>query len=266
MDPREEPDAPEPTADEPVEDDAAQLAEPSEGPSGEPSGQPEPSEEPEQSEEPEEPEGDDTDTTGDPDADKRRRRRNAIAIGVFLVTVIGIALVLYFTVFSGSRFVEHRGSTAAEAESSSSETTPPTMVEIGPPPDRALPTAEELADVLYRLADPNTPGDQKIYLIEGATDANAINAFAKALQDTGNTPINVTVQNVQWASSPRGHVTADVTISGPNGPAFFPFPMEFAPLEQGGWQLSHNVASILLTFNQNPATPTSPPPSPTPTG
>ena len=36
----------------------------------------------------------------------------------------------------------------------------------------------------------------------------------------------------------------------------FTFPMEFKPLPQGGWQLSQTTADILLTYNQNPATPT----------
>jgi hypothetical protein len=222
----------------------------------------EPEEPPESEEEPQEPE---PEPPPDPEA-RSRRRRNIIAIAAFAVTIIGVGLVLYFTVFSASSFVDHQRPSAGEAESSASETMPLTPVEIGPPPDAPLPVAEELTDVLYKLADPNIPGDQKLDLVEGATDANAINAFAKALQDSGIAPIDVIVQNIAWASSPRGHVTADVTISGPNTAGLPAFPMEFTPRSQGGWQLSRTTAGILLTYGQNPATPTSPPPSPTPTG
>jgi hypothetical protein len=137
-----------------------------------------------------------------------------------------------------------------------------------PSPDAALPAPEALTDVLYRLADTSVPGDQKVPLVEGATneDGPRLDKFGKALQDSGYTPLGFTAENIAWASSPAGDVTADVTVHSKN-PAMtsgFTFPMEFKPAAGGTWQLSKTTADILLTFDQNPATPTSP--SPTPTG
>jgi hypothetical protein len=133
------------------------------------------------------------------------------------------------------------------------------------PPDAGLPPPEALTDVLYRLADTSVPGDQKVPLVEGATndDGSKLDKFGKALQDSGYTPLGFTAENIAWASGPNGNVTADVTVHSQN-PAMtngFTFPMEFKPALGGGWQLSKTTADILLTFNQNPATPT-----PTPTG
>jgi hypothetical protein len=145
---------------------------------------------------------------------------------------------------------------------------PPSSSVVLRPPDAALPPPEALTDVLYRLADTSVPGDQKVPLVEGATneDGAKLDKFGKALQDSGYTPLGFTAENIAWASSPAGNVTADVTVHSQN-PAVtngFTFPMEFKPAAGGGWQLSRTTADILLTFNQNPATPT--PPSPTPTG
>jgi hypothetical protein len=153
------------------------------------------------------------------------------------------------------------------ASESSSATTAPSSVNGGPPPEAALPPPEALTDVLYRLADTSVPGDQKVGLVEDATnsDAERFDKFGKALQDSGYTPVDFTAVNLAWASSPGANVTADVTVHSRN-PATatgFTFPMEFKPVPQGGWQLSKTTADILLTLNQNPAVPTQPAPSPT---
>lgn len=154
------------------------------------------------------------------------------------------------------------------AASESSSASAPSSVPAAPPPTAALPPPEALTDILYRLADTSVPGDQKVPLVEGATndDAAKLDKFGKALADSGYPPLDFTAENVGWASSPPGDVTADVSVHSQN-PAMtngFTFPMEFKPAPGGGWQLSKTTADILLTFNQNPATPT--PPSATPTG
>lgn len=151
----------------------------------------------------------------------------------------------------------------AASESSSANTTSSSVI-AAPAPDAPLPPPEALTDVLYRLADTSVPGDQKVPLVEGATndDGPKLDKFGKALQDSGYTPVGFTAENIAWASSPPGNVTADVTVHSQN-PAMtngFTFPMEFKPVPAGGWQLSRTTADILLTYNQNPATPT---PSPT---
>lgn len=160
------------------------------------------------------------------------------------------------------------GKDSHPASESSAASATPSTVPAAPPPGTALPPPEALTDVLHRLADTSVPGDQKVPLVEGATndDAAKFDKFGKALADSGYTPLDVTAENIAWASSPPGDVTADVTLHSQN-PAVtngFTFPMEFTPVPGGAWQLSKTTADILLTFNQNPATPT--PPSPTPTG
>jgi hypothetical protein len=151
----------------------------------------------------------------------------------------------------------------AASESASASTA--SVVVAAPAPEAPLPPPEALTDVLYRLADTSAPGEEKVALVEGATSADAVklDKFGKALQDSGYTPLGFTAENIGWASSPPGNVTSDVTVHSHN-PAMtngFTFPMEFKPAPGGGWQLSRTTADILLTFNQNPATPT-----PTPTG
>jgi hypothetical protein len=151
----------------------------------------------------------------------------------------------------------------AASESASASTS--SSVVAAPAPEAPLPPPEALTDVLYRLADASVSGDEKVALVEGATSADAakLDKFGKALQDGGYTPLGFTAENIAWASSPRGNVTSDVTVHSQN-PAMtngFTFPMEFTSAPGGGWQLSRTTADILLTFNQNPATPT-----PTPTG
>jgi hypothetical protein len=135
------------------------------------------------------------------------------------------------------------------SESASATTSSAGVAE--PAPEAPLPPPEALTDVLYRLADASVPGEQKVALVEGYT------------------PLGFTAENIAWASDPPGNVTSDVTVHSQN-PAMskgFTFPMEFTPAPGGGWQLARTTADILLTFNQNPATPTPmPTPMPTPTG
>jgi hypothetical protein len=143
----------------------------------------------------------------------------------------------------------------AASESASASTS--SSVVAAPAPEAPLPPPEALTDVLYRLADASVPGDEKVALVEGATSADAakLDKFGKALQDSGYTPLGFTAENIA--------LTSDVTVHSQN-PAMtngFTFPMEFTPAPGGGWQLSRTTADILLTFNQNPATPT-----PTPAG
>jgi hypothetical protein len=145
------------------------------------------------------------------------------------------------------------------SQESATSTTPPSAI-AAPTPEAPLPPPEALTDVLYKLADTAIPGDQKVPLVEGATndDAAKIDKFGKALADSGYTPLGFTAVNIAWASNPPANVTADVTVHSQN-PAMtngFTFPMEFKPLPGGRWQLSRTTADILLTYNQNPAMPT----------
>jgi hypothetical protein len=174
------------------------------------------------------------------------------------VAAVAVALLACTPALAGCGKDSHPAAESASATTSSA-------VLPAPPPEAPLPPPEALTDVLYRLADTSVPGDQKVALVEGATDADAakLDKFGKALQDSGYTPLGFTAENIAWASTAPENVTSDVTVHSQN-PSMtngFTFPMEFKPAPGGGWPLSRTTADILLTFNQNPATPT-----PTPTG
>jgi hypothetical protein len=159
-------------------------------------------------------------------------------------------------------------STRPAAPESSTTTTTPSSIIATPRPNAPLPAPEALTDVLYKLADPAVPGVQKVGLVENATpdQAGTFDKFTKALSDSGLLPLDITAQNIAWATDSPGSVTADVTLRGQNqGSQAFTFPMKFTPAPQGAWQLSRTTADILLTYGQNSATPTTAP-TPTPTG
>lgn len=133
-------------------------------------------------------------------------------------------------------------------------------------PSSPLPGPEVLTDVLYRLADPEVPGTDKVALIEGAkpTDAATIDKFATALRDGGYLPLNLDAAGIGWADRSPGNVTADVTVTtaNPDAGEFF-FPMEFTP-KDGNWLLSQATAKSLLAFGKAQTGGTSAEPAPPP--
>jgi hypothetical protein len=126
-----------------------------------------------------------------------------------------------------------------------------------------LPPPQALTDVLYRLADPAVPGTQKLSLVESATpdDAAALEKFATALVDGGYAPPTFNATDIAWSDKDPADVVATVNVTSPNRDApGFSFPMEFKPY-QGGWQLSHQTADMLLGLGNSQ---TATPPEPTP--
>ncbi|RRR45924.1 hypothetical protein EHH44_08560 [Mycolicibacter terrae] len=119
-------------------------------------------------------------------------------------------------------------------------------------PVSAMPAPEALTDVLYRLADPDVPGADKVTLIEGAkpSDSATIDKFATALRDGGYLPLNFDAAGLTWSDRHPGNVTADVTANTANpDTGAFTFPMEFTP-HDGAWQLSQETAKTLLAFGK----------------
>jgi hypothetical protein len=164
-----------------------------------------------------------------------------------LTAVLSAASIVAALCLSGCSSDEHGASTETEPA--------PTQVAPLPPPD-------ELAKVLYRLADPAVPGSQKLNLVEGATPDSAavFDQFANALLNGGFAPMKVDVRDVAWSDRDPADVVANVNVSSPNphGPKFA-FPMEFTPT-QGGWQLSARTANVLLAYSPAPvALPATPP-------
>lgn len=134
------------------------------------------------------------------------------------------------------------------------------------PPSAPLPAPEALTDVIHRLADTAVPGAQKLDLVDGTTpeDAEALDAFARALADNGYAPLDVEARDLAWSDADHGDVDATVVLKpARDGTAGeFSFPMEFTP-HDGGWQLTRRTADQLLVFGTPEPAPV-PPATPTP--
>lgn len=141
-----------------------------------------------------------------------------------------------------------------------------------PPPAAPLPAPDALTGVLYRLADVNVPGADKVGLVEHSTadDAAALDRFGRALADNGFTPLDFEANDLAWSTSAPGNVVATITVTtqASNGPGRqFSFPMEFTP-HGTDWQLTRHTADMLLELGRTaapvPVPPAPAPPTPTP--
>lgn len=152
------------------------------------------------------------------------------------------------------------GCSREEQDASPQTTAPSPAASLSPTASAqtaALPPADALAGVLYRLADPAVPGLQKLTLVEGATPENGavFDDFANALVNGGYAPVKFDVRDIGWSDRDPADVVANVNVGSPDprGP-HFAFPMEFKPY-QGGWQLAARTADVLLAFRTGSATP-----------
>jgi hypothetical protein len=177
-------------------------------------------------------------------------------MGRHLTAVLSAATIVAALGLSGCSSDEHGASTESAAPPTSAPATSTPTAQVAP-----LPPPDDLAKVLYRLADPAVPGSQKLNLVEGATPDSApvFDQFANALLDGGFAPMKVDVRDVAWSDRDPADVVANVNISSPNprGPKFA-FPMEFTPT-QGGWQLSARTADVLFAYSPAPAALPAPP-------
>jgi hypothetical protein len=126
-----------------------------------------------------------------------------------------------------------------------------------------LPPPTALIDVMNRISDANVPGADKINLIESATpgDAESMDGFGKALNQTGYAPVTWEATDLRWAQETPGNVRALVTLRAVNPQAGdFTFPMEFISVDNF-WQLTRRSADALL----HPGADAPPVPTPTPT-
>jgi hypothetical protein len=114
-----------------------------------------------------------------------------------------------------------------------------------PAPGAAVPTADQLTDLLNNLADPSTPFANKSNLVEGGispTEAHlADHEFNKAAKN-GDLPLAFDVANIQPGAS--GSVTADVSVSGPK--LATPVTQNVTFVNQGNWMLSRASAMQLI--------------------
>jgi hypothetical protein len=167
-------------------------------------------------------------------------------MGQHLTAVLSAATIVAALGLCGCSSDEHGASTESEAEPTSASATSTAAAQVAP-----LPPPEDLAKVLYRLADPAVPGSQKLNLVQGATPDNAavFDQFATALLNDGFAPMKVEVRDLAWSDRDPADVVANVNVTSPNphGPRFA-FPMEFTPI-QGGWQLSARTADVLLAYS-----------------
>jgi hypothetical protein len=171
-------------------------------------------------------------------------------MGRNLTAVLSAATIVAALSLSGCSSDERGASTESEPAPTAAAPATSTTSTRGAP----LPPPDELAKVLYRLADPGVPGSQKLNLVEGATPDSAavFDQFATALLNGGFAPMKFDVRDVAWSDRDPANVVANVNVSSPDshGPKFS-FPMEFAPF-QGGWQLSARTADVLLAFGTAP--------------
>ncbi|ORW16211.1 hypothetical protein AWC18_19030 [Mycolicibacter nonchromogenicus] len=119
----------------------------------------------------------------------------------------------------------------------------PTTVFFAPlplDPAAAVPTPEQLTDVLNTLANPDIPAAAKGNLVEGGLGgAEAIlDRRLKKAQKNGYLPLSISVANV--APAGPGTASADVTASAPK---LDPHTVNLTFVDQGGWKLSQ--ASLL---------------------
>jgi hypothetical protein len=160
--------------------------------------------------------------------------------------VLSAATIVAALGLCGCSSDEHGASTESEPTPTSASATSAAAPHVAP-----LPPPDDLAKVLYRLADPAVPGIQKLDLVQGATpdDAAVFDQFATALLNVGFAPMKVDVRDVAWSDRDPADVVANVNVTSPNphGPRFA-FPMEFTPI-QGGWQLSARTADVLLAYS-----------------
>jgi hypothetical protein len=170
-------------------------------------------------------------------------------MGRHLTAVLSAATIVAALGLCGCSSDEHGASTESEPAPTSASATSTATAQVAP-----LPPPDDLAKVLYRLADPAVPGSQKLNLVEGATPDSAavFDQFANALLNGGFAPMTVDVRDVAWSDRDPADVVANVNVTSPNprGPKFA-FPMEFTPI-QGGWQLSARTANVLLAYSPAP--------------
>ncbi|HEU4360691.1 MAG TPA: hypothetical protein VFR27_04185 [Mycobacterium sp.] len=115
-----------------------------------------------------------------------------------------------------------------------------------PQPAAALPTAEQLTDLLNRLSDPGVSYTTKENLVEGGiapSEGHGLDHELRKAYRAGQLPLQFDVTNIQ----PVGPNTAaaDVAISGPKMQPPVSKPLTFVD-QDGNWVLSHDSAVALL--------------------
>lgn len=164
--------------------------------------------------------------------------RNAVTV---LVAAFGLSVAL-----NGC------GSDRPPAPAPTTSSSPAIAAPAPAPPPAPLPPPSALTDVLYRLADPNVPGAEKLILIEdsGPGDVVALDRFAKALADNGYHPMTFDAADLAWAAD-TDDVVATVIARTPPGHTGgdFTFPMEFARTPDGAWHLTRDSADMLFAVD-----------------
>lgn len=177
------------------------------------------------------------------------------------IAVLSAATIVAALGLSGCTATDRSAdSTTAPPSSTSALTTAP-----APPPAEPLPAPEALTGVLYRLADVNVPGAEKIGLVENATadDAAALDKFGRALADNGFIPLEFEASDLAWSQTEPHNVVATIAVKTPGGDpdGSFRFPMEFTP-HDADWQLTRHTADLLLEMGAAAGAPPSPTPTP----
>lgn len=113
-------------------------------------------------------------------------------------------------------------------------------------PAADIPSADQLNGVLYGLADPNVPFANKAYLVEGGLgrlEARTADALMRRAVVAGQVPLNFSVTGI--VPTGPGIAAANVTATSPGMPAIT---QTITFVDQGGWKLSRNSASTVLSM------------------
>ena len=142
----------------------------------------------------------------------------------------------------------------APQDRASGPTTAATAAAGAARPSTALPPPEALTGALDRLADPSSPGADKLALIQdgAAPDAPTLDRFVAALRDGGYVPATFAAADVAWSETIPDEVMATVTVTKPGSDHGrdhdgFVFPLAFRT-GPTGWQLTRATAEMLLAF------------------
>lgn len=124
---------------------------------------------------------------------------------------------------------------------------PPAAPPPAPEPAVALPSAEQLTDLLVRLSDAGVSYKTKDGLVEGGippSEGHGLDHELRKAYRAGQLPLTFEVTNIQPAGP--NAATADVAISGPKLQPPVTKPLTFVDQGGGNWVLSHDSAVALV--------------------
>jgi hypothetical protein len=139
---------------------------------------------------------------------------------------------------------------ACTTDTESSTTTTTAVAETTPGDSLALPTVEDLREMLKRGFDSRVPISEKVDLVQGSeADPDLANRVATAATQAG---LTVEIVNVNGLGPDAAQAVANFIVDGQSNPGVVPL-----VAEDGKWKLEKSWACYILTIVQtrSPACP-----------